>query len=68
MHSNQLLWQYNLLLLPLRLIKSINLDNEVYFIDIPNKLRRATSPASSEGFTNNSQSRATSTNYPLNIN
>ena len=48
-------------------IKSINPDNKVYFMDIPNKLR-ATSPASSEGFTNNSQSRATSANYPLNIN
>jgi len=34
-------------------MKSINLDNKVYFIDIPNKLR-ATSLASSEGFTNNS--------------
>ena len=50
------------------LIKPINLDNEVYFMDIPNKLRRATSLASSEGFINNSQSRATSTDHPLNIN
>jgi len=49
-------------------MKSIDLDNEVHFIDIPNKLRRATSLASSEGFTNNSQFKATSTNYPLNIN
>ena len=34
-------------------MKSINPDNEVYFIDIPNKLR-ATSPVFSKGFTNNS--------------
>jgi len=37
-------------------------------MDIPNKLKKATSPVSSEGFTNNSQSKATSTDYPLNIN
>jgi len=49
-------------------MKSINPNNEVYFVDIPNKLRKATSLASSKGFTNNSQSRATSTDYPLNIN
>ena len=36
------------------LIKPINLDNEAYFIDVPNKLRRATSLESSEGLTNNS--------------
>jgi len=34
-------------------MKSINLDDEVYFVDIPNKLK-VTSPASSEGFINNS--------------
>ena len=34
-------------------MKFINLDNEVYFADISNKLR-ATSLVSSEGFTNNS--------------
>jgi len=50
------------------LIKSINPDNKVYFADISNKLKRATSLASSKGFTNNSQSRATSTDYPFNIN
>ena len=36
------------------LIKPTNLDNKAYFTDIPNKLRRATSLKSSEGFTNNS--------------
>jgi hypothetical protein len=36
------------------LIKPINLDNEAYFIDVPNKLRRATSLESSKGLTNNS--------------
>ena len=35
-------------------MKSINLDNEVHFVDIPNKLRKATSLISSKGFTNNS--------------
>jgi len=34
-------------------MKSINLNNKVYFIDILNKLK-ATSLVSSEGFTNNS--------------
>jgi len=36
------------------LIKPTNLDNKAYFTDIPNKLRRATSLASSKGLTNNS--------------
>ena len=49
-------------------MKSIDLDNEVHFVDIPDKLRRVTSLVSSEGFTNNSQFRATSTDYLLNIN
>ena len=44
------------------LIKSINLNNKAYFIDVPNKLRKATSLESSKGLTNNSQSRATSIN------
>ena len=48
-------------------MKSINLNNKVYFIDIPNKLK-VTNLVSNKGFTNNSQSRATSANYPLNIN
>ena len=48
-------------------MKSINLDNKVHFIDIPNK-SRATSPASSKGFTYNSQSRATSIDYLFNNN
>ena len=50
------------------LIKPINLDDKAYFADIPDKLRKATSPVSSEGLTNNSQSRATSIDYLLNIN
>ena len=36
------------------LIKPINLDNKAHFINIPNKLRRATSLKSSKGLINNS--------------
>jgi len=50
------------------LIKPTNLDNEAHFADVSNKLKRATSLASSEGLTNNSQSRATSIDYLFNIN
>ena len=49
------------------LLKSISLDNEAYFIDVPNELKRVTSLASSKGFTNSNQSRATSIDYLLNI-
>jgi len=50
------------------LIKLTNLDNKAHFADIPDKSKKATSLVSSEGLTNNSQSRATSINYLLNIN
>ena len=49
------------------LIRPIGLGNKVYFIDIPNKLKGATSLVSSKGLTNNSQFKVTSTNYLLNI-
>lgn len=68
MHFDQSLWQCNPLPSCSTLIKSIDSDDEAHFADVPNESRRATSPASSEDFTNNSQSRATSTDYPLNIN
>ena len=68
MYFNQSLWQYNLLPLFLILIKPINSDNEVYFINIPNKLKRVTSLVSNKGLTNNNQFRVTSINYLLNIN
>jgi hypothetical protein len=50
------------------LIKLIDLDNKAHFIDVPDKLKRVTNLVFSKGLTNNSQSRATSINYLLNIN
>ncbi|OCL11873.1 hypothetical protein AOQ84DRAFT_386520 [Glonium stellatum] len=67
MHFDQSLRQCDPLPSFSTITKSIDLDDEVHFADIPDE-SRATSPASSEGFTYNSQSRATSADYPLNIN
>ena len=53
MHSDQLLWQYNLLLLLLRLMKFIDLDDEVHFVDIPNKSKKVTSLVFNKGLINN---------------
>jgi hypothetical protein len=50
------------------LIKPIDLDDKAHFINIPDKSRRVTSLVFSKGLTNNSQSRAISINYLLNIN
>ena len=48
-------------------MKSIDLNNKVHFIYIPDKLKRVTSLVFSKGLINNNQSKVTSINYLLNI-